>query len=111
MVSSTGIVDLFPLIRKCKLDAKGDESIIEQSINLFNRIVRQDEDIFTPFEGYGEVTSICHEIIRTLLSLGYWIPGKGTYQLTMIEEQNDDLPYLKNLLLNRGKYQFKMESV
>lgn len=110
MVSSTGIVDLFPLIRKYKITEHQGETIIQQTLNLFNRRIHQGDDVFSSFEGYGEVSEVCNEIIRTLLSLNYWIPGKGIYQLSMVEDYNDDLPYYKNLILNHGKYYFKMES-
>ena len=111
MVSSVGIVDLFPIIRKYKLTENWDEFFIDKALSLFNRTIHQEEDLFDSFKGYGAVSIICHEIIQTLISLGYWIPGKGFYQLTLTEECRDDLPYLKNVLLNRGKYQFKMESM
>lgn len=111
MVSSVGIVDLFPIIRKYKLTENWDEFFIDKALSLFNRTIHQEEDLFEPFKGFGAVSVVCQEIIQTLVSLGYWIPGKGSYQLMLVEEYRDDLPYLKNAILNHGKYQFKMESV
>lgn len=111
MVSSAGKVDLFPIIRKYKLTENWDEFFIYKALSLFNRKIHQEEDLFDSFKGYGAVSVICHEIMQVLISLGYWIPGKGFYQLTLVEEHRDDLPYLKNALLNHGKYQFRMESV